>query len=400
MSGMTSDSGNMPKDGNNFPEMAVPANLDVNAPRELVDNASDVNETVVKELASKFNEVSLGEREAALYDIHGVAPNLEGDPETLSKSLKEMNEMLTIMLCWKKSSAFKLAESQSPEYSRNEKLLLMFLRCESFNVKAAATRLVAFFRYKLSLFGPEKLCKETIGQNDLDTEDLKCVAAGFWQLLPRRDHIGRAQLIFIPPCSQWTTHDNFVSGPYLCMPKQTLKWTFEEIEQQLAAFGINGVNLAISCEGDLKVDRHKGMLRSLKCLEAQTTSAEDYVVLPTHTDVLLGRGKPIQNHPGNLRVSLIVESLLEECDVSENRLATKQLAAEAVDRMKVAGVRFLTKSNEGWKIAPDSLARERVIRNFRTVRERLKIQERAPLDPRLGNDDFHANRNKRMLENR
>eukprot|EP00980_Cylindrotheca_fusiformis_P016375 scaffold4880_cov106-Cylindrotheca_fusiformis.AAC.9 len=174
--------------------------------------------------------------------------------------------------------------------------------------------------------------------------------------------------------------------------------TFEEIEQQLAAFGINGVNLAISCEGDLKIDRHKGMLRSLKCLEAQTTSADDYVILPTHTDVLLGRGKPIQNHPGNLRVSLIVESLLQEYDGSEKRLSKKQLAAKAVDRMKGAGVRFLTKCKEGWKVAPDSLARERVISNFRTVRERLRMQEMAPLDSRLGDSDIPTNRNKRMLE--
>eukprot|EP00980_Cylindrotheca_fusiformis_P016378 scaffold4880_cov106-Cylindrotheca_fusiformis.AAC.12 len=176
--------------------------------------------------------------------------------------------------------------------------------------------------------------------------------------------------------------------------------TFEEIEQQLAGFGINGVNLAISCEGDLKVDRHKGMLRSLKCLEAETSFTEEYVIVPTHTDVLLGRGKPIQNHPGNLRVSLIVESLLQEYDGSEKRPAKTQLAAEAVGRMKRAGIRFLTKYNEGWKVAPDSLARERVISNFRTVRERHKIQEMAPLDSRLGDSDIPANRNKRMLENR
>eukprot|EP00980_Cylindrotheca_fusiformis_P016369 scaffold4880_cov106-Cylindrotheca_fusiformis.AAC.3 len=173
--------------------------------------------------------------------------------------------------------------------------------------------------------------------------------------------------------------------------------TFEEIEQQLAGFGINGVNLAISYEGDLKVERHKGMLRSLKCLEAQTSSAEDYVILPTHTDVLLGRGKPIQTHPGNIRLSLIVESLLEEYNGSKKRLAKTQLAAETVDRMKGAGVRFLTKCDEGWKIALDSLARERVSSAFRTVRDRLKTQEMALLDSQLGDWD-NSDRSKRMEE--
>eukprot|EP00980_Cylindrotheca_fusiformis_P006826 scaffold1428_cov98-Cylindrotheca_fusiformis.AAC.4 len=332
----------------------------------------------------------------------------------------------------------------------------MFLRCENFNVKAAATRLIAFFRHKLSLFGPERLCKETIGQSDLDAEDLKCVTAGYVQLLPRRDHVGRAQLIYFSRFGHWATNDNAVSEMsldaesrsevsasdidwlfaihfvvkddvlflhgriklkmmyYFCMaalrdeetqkkgfvlimhsvgndgsnPKvqdPLLGWkcmplmrkvlpmklvghhvcsspssgirfffsyvakffdsagiartrfhegrfagiqalasiactahfdhltsvclllagTFEEIDQKLAGFGINCVNLVISYEGDLKVDRHKEMIRSLKRLETQRSPAERYVILPMNTDVLLiGRGKPTQNHPGNVRLSL------------------------------------------------------------------------------------------------
>eukprot|EP00980_Cylindrotheca_fusiformis_P016370 scaffold4880_cov106-Cylindrotheca_fusiformis.AAC.4 len=206
MSGMTNDSGNPPRDeNNNFSETAVPDNLDVN---EL-----DFNETEVKDLASKVGEIALNEREAGLFDMHGVAPTLEEDLEMLSKSLKDMNELLTNMVSWKQASAFKLAESDSPEYARNEKLLLMFLRCENFNVKAAATRLLVFFQHKLSLFGPEKLCKETIGQSDLDTEDLATVTAGCWQLLPRRDHAGRAQFIYFPHFAQWPTPEHAVSGP-------------------------------------------------------------------------------------------------------------------------------------------------------------------------------------------
>eukprot|EP00980_Cylindrotheca_fusiformis_P016379 scaffold4880_cov106-Cylindrotheca_fusiformis.AAC.13 len=214
MNGMASVSGNGSKGEHNCSESTIrKGSLNANAPRDLVVNESDFNEIEVKELASKVSEASLDEREAALFDIHGVSPNLEEDLEMLSKSLMEMNELLNNMLCWKQASAFKLAESQSPEYTRNEKLLLMFLRCESFNVKAAATRLMAFFQHKLSLFGPEKLCKETIGQNDLDAEDLATVTAGSWQLLPRRDHVGRAQLIYFPPLCQWSTHDNAVSPP-------------------------------------------------------------------------------------------------------------------------------------------------------------------------------------------
>eukprot|EP00980_Cylindrotheca_fusiformis_P023632 scaffold10690_cov126-Cylindrotheca_fusiformis.AAC.5 len=501
MSETTSDDRIGTKEEKKFSNFSPPmSGLDV--------NESDFNEIDVKELASKVSEIALDEREAALFDMHGVAPTLEEDPEMLSTSLTEMNKMLTNMLCWRQASAFKIAESQAPEYTRNEKLLLMFLRCENFNVKAAANRLIAFFRHKLSLFGPEKLTKETIGQSDLDEEDLKCIAAGYVQLLPNRDHAGRAQFIYFPRFVKWATRDNALRMfYYLCMvalrdeetqrkgivslvhsvgndgsnpqekdsllawksmqlmrgalpmkvvghhvcssPSSGLRFffsyvtkfigsagiartrfhegmneviytsvfccdsqltlssewryptgTFEEIEQELSGFGINGVNLAISYEGDLKTDRHKRMLRSLKCLEAQTSSTEAYVVLPSQTDVLLGRGKPIQNHPGNIRLSLIVESLLPKYDGCLQKREKTQLAAETVDRMKGAGVRFLSKCDECWKVAPDRIARERVRSTFRTVRDRLKMEGMALLDSRLRDGDIHARQKKRILEER
>eukprot|EP00980_Cylindrotheca_fusiformis_P016367 scaffold4880_cov106-Cylindrotheca_fusiformis.AAC.1 len=464
-------SGNRRKDENSFSEPTAPSGLDA--------NESDFNETEVKELASKVSAITLDEREAALFDMHGVAPTPEEDPERLSTALTEMNEMLTSMICWEQASAFKLADSQAPEYTRSHKLLLMFLRSENFNIKEAATRMIAFFQHKLSLFGPEKLCKETIGQNDLDAEDLEHLAAGRLQLLPRRDHAGRAQLIYFRRFGHWATHENALRSIYYwCMaalrdeetqkkgivlivhsvgndesnPKERdtlLAWkgmqllrgalpikvvghhicsspttglrfyyshvakffdsagiartrfhegSFEEVDQQLAGFGISGVDLVISYEGELKVDKHKEMIRTLKCLEAQTLPVEHYVMLPSHTDVLLGRGKPSQNHPGNLRLSLIAESLLQKYDGSGKRQARTQLAAETVERMKGAGVRFLTKCDEGWKIAPDRLARERVSSTFRTVRDRLKTQNMALLDSGLEDGDIHPKRNKRMLE--
>eukprot|EP00980_Cylindrotheca_fusiformis_P028461 scaffold22602_cov154-Cylindrotheca_fusiformis.AAC.1 len=200
---ISSDDENRPTDEDEFSETDAPSDLNA--------NESNFNETEAKELASKFGKVSLGEREAALFDIHGVAHSLAEDPEMLSMTLKELNEMLTSMICWKQASAFKLAESQDPEYTRSHKLLLMFLRCENFNTKAAATRVTTFFQHKLRLFGPERLC-HAIGQSDLDEEDFKCLSAGYLQFLPRRDHVGRAQLIYFPPFALWDTHDNAVSA--------------------------------------------------------------------------------------------------------------------------------------------------------------------------------------------
>eukprot|EP00980_Cylindrotheca_fusiformis_P026626 scaffold16689_cov107-Cylindrotheca_fusiformis.AAC.1 len=325
--------GNRPIDEDDFSETDAPGDLDA--------NESVFNETEVKELASKASKIALDEREAGLFDIHGVAPSLEEDPDLLTQSLKEMNEMLTSMICWRQASAFKLAESQDPQYTRSAKLLLMFLRCENFNVKAAATRMIAFFRHKLSLFGPERLCKETIGQSDLDAEDLKCVTAGYVQLLPRRDHVGRAQLIYFSRFGHWDTHGNAVSEMSLDAESRSevsasdIDWLFaihfvvkddvlflhggikrrRDAEEGICPYHaqrgerriksqsprpIVGMEVyAIDEKRDLKVDRHKEIIRSLKRLETQRSPAERYVILPMNTDVLLGRGKPTQNHPGN-----------------------------------------------------------------------------------------------------
>jgi hypothetical protein len=118
------------------------------------------------------------------------------------------------------------------------------------------------------------------------------------------------------------------------------------------------------------------MLKSWESAKS-TSPEEEHVILPTQTDVLLGRGKPIQNHPGNIRLGLIVQSLLQNYDYSAKRQEKTQLAAETAEKMKEAGVRFLTKVNGGWVVASDKLARERVSSTFRTVRDRLKLSQES-----------------------
>jgi hypothetical protein len=118
------------------------------------------------------------------------------------------------------------------------------------------------------------------------------------------------------------------------------------------------------------------MLKSWESAKS-TSPEEEHVILPTQTDVLLGRGKPIQNHPGNIRLGLIAQSLLQNYDDSAKRQEKTQLAAETAEKMKEAGARFLTKVNGGWVVASDKLARERVSSTFRTVRDRLKLSQES-----------------------
>ena len=72
----------------------------------------------------------------------------------------------------------------------------------------------------------------------------------------------------------------------------------------------------MSQSGDKKVDKHKELLKSVGAIENQGNLDDNVVIVPSQTDVLLGRGKPIQNHPGNMRLSLIVETVLKHYEES------------------------------------------------------------------------------------
>jgi hypothetical protein len=145
-------------------------------------------------LAQSMNQLSMKEREKVLEDIHGVADILEEELGFVEQCLVELEEELQKV---PNKNAYETARSSSVDYVSNRTFRLQFLRADSFNVRHAAVRIVAYFEAKLELFGLEKLTKY-ITQSDLDKEDLACLESGISQLLPVRDTTGRTILCVIP----------------------------------------------------------------------------------------------------------------------------------------------------------------------------------------------------------
>jgi hypothetical protein len=145
-------------------------------------------------LAQSMNQLSMKEREKVLEDIHGVADILEEEPRFVELCLVELEEELNKV---PNKDAYETARSRSMDYVSNRKFRLQFLRADSFNVRHAAVRIVAYFEAKLELFGLEKLTK-CITQRDLDQDDLACLESGISQLLSVRDTTGRAILCVLP----------------------------------------------------------------------------------------------------------------------------------------------------------------------------------------------------------
>jgi len=103
------------------------------------------------------------------------------------------------------------------------------------------------------------------------------------------------------------------------------------------------------------------------------TSASCNVFLPTSNDVLFGRGKPFQQHPGNIRLSLTLDSMRDRYNaVSRNEKTV--LAMDIVRTFQANGTRFLRRvSNDVdgilWEEVNDSEAREKESQLFRSIRQ-------------------------------
>jgi hypothetical protein len=146
-------------------------------------------------LTETMNQLSMKEREKVLEDIHGVADIMKEEPLFVKQCLVELEQELCQISHHR--DAYDAARSSSVDYVSNRSFRLQFLRADSFHVKNAAMRIVAYFQAKMDLFGLDYLTKR-INQRDLDDEDRACLESGTLQLLAGRDRSGRS-IAFVMP---------------------------------------------------------------------------------------------------------------------------------------------------------------------------------------------------------
>jgi hypothetical protein len=132
-------------------------------------------------------------------------------------------------------------------------------------------------------------------------------------------------------------------------------------------YGISPHLIPVTEDGKIKTKNHLEFLQLRKARE-QYIQAGNYnlVDIPLHSDVLLGRGKPIQQHAGNLRLQAIVDEYVLEYHKLKSKHDKTALAQRVVRMVKTASARFLSKDNGIWMEVPDEVAREKVSGLFRT----------------------------------
>lgn len=84
------------------------------------------------------------------------------------------------------------------------------------------------------------------------------------------------------------------------------------------------------------------------------------ILLPQENDVLLGRGRPYQEFPGNRRLADIIFERKDEYKDS-GKLHKTELTNTILTQIKAYGGRFLKKSDDGdyWVVVTDEVAREK-----------------------------------------
>ena len=147
-----------------------------------------------------------------------------------------------------------------------------------------------------------------------------------------------------------------------------------ECVYDLMTFGISADILPMTPSGEYRLEAHQDYCRRLR-KQSEVNDGLVRVVVPGTCDVLLGRGKPLQKHPGNLRYHHIVESYHGQYE-NAAKLEKTNLAKTIVQRMKASGGRFLKQDGIGWLEIDDDAARYKVSHTFRNHRIAARVQDR------------------------
>lgn len=150
------------------------------------------------------------------------------------------------------------------------------------------------------------------------------------------------------------------------------------MKQKLEAYNIpSGINLpATSATQDdaVSIDYLEQYLSLTRRQEQEATiKRADTIVQPLSSDVILGRGRHQQEHPGNLELAKLVDSKREEYS-KLRKLEKTRIIREIVESFESSGGRFVERNEEDgsnsskvqWRESSTDARREKVSQLFRT----------------------------------
>jgi hypothetical protein len=133
-------------------------------------------------------------------------------------------------------------------------------------------------------------------------------------------------------------------------------------------YGIPHHLIPATADGKIKLKNHMAFLDMRRAAEEYDQyGAVETCELPRNHDVLLGKGKPIQEYTGNRRLhGLVDEQLSIYHGFSNSKKEKTALSAEIVKMVQKVSGRFLSKESGVWIEVSDDIARDKVSHMFRT----------------------------------
>jgi hypothetical protein len=102
---------------------------------------------------------------------------------------------------------------------------------------------------------------------------------------------------------------------------------------------------------------------------------------PNSTDVLLGRGKRNQTHPGNIRFREFLDDYSDEYN-KVPRKKRRRIATELSQRLNTNGVRFLKlNQDKEWVESDVATVEDKIAQLFRSFRKKKDFGKKDPIQP-------------------
>jgi hypothetical protein len=166
---------------------------------------------------------------------------------------------------------------------------------------------------------------------------------------------------------------SFINAPQtaysLCFLCVAPKGTHLESQYALMTFGIPKVVIPIDADGIVSTQNNNDWLAMRVNQEEIEDETFKRIIVPGPFDVLMGRGKKIEENPGNLRLRHLIEVNGPRYD--EASKFEKTVVAEAIMAMiRDIGGRFLKQGEAGWMEVADDTARDKISHSFRNQRSR------------------------------
>jgi hypothetical protein len=155
-------------------------------------------------------------------------------------------------------------------------------------------------------------------------------------------------------------------------------------------FGIPAGDL-MNTDGELSLEHHRSWLDERRKIESRHQPEEEKkeqaiqssrrVLVPGPNDVVYGRDRFAQEHPGNSHYIFLIDCWREEHDGHPEEPAKKKektaIANRVVEAIAERGGRFLRRDELGWVAVDDVVARYKVASSFRSRRKAENIKAKT-----------------------